>query len=141
MAVEQQPARSWWERNWKWAVPAGCVALVFLAAGTVNAFFSLMKSSGAYSGALELARSDCEVQARLGMPLRPGWSVSGSVSVAGPSGHAELSIPLRGSQRSGTLYATATKTAGQWHFELLQLAVAGQSSRVDVLAQGRKTCA
>ena len=139
MAQEGKP--SWWGRNWKWVVPLGCLSLVLLALGLVAAVFWLIKSSGAYSEAIERARADCEVQTALGAPVLPGWSVSGSVNVSGPSGHAEFATPLRGTHRSGTLYVTATKTAGEWHFELLQVAPAGRTARIDLLPAGRKRCA
>lgn len=135
---------SWWQRNWKWVVPVGCATLVVLAAAAVAAVLWLvsigMRSSGAYAEALERARVDCEVQEALGAPVEPGWFVSGSVHVTGPSGEADLAIPLRGPQGSGKLYSTATKAAGRWSFEILEVETPGREDRIDLLAGERRRC-
>jgi Cytochrome oxidase complex assembly protein 1 len=139
-SASQESAQAWWGRNWKWVVPVGClvpIALVLLLFVTV---FSFMKSSVPYRQALDSARVNCAVQNALGTPIAPGRFVSGSINVNGPSGTAELSIPLQGSRTSGTLYVTATKAAGLWRFDLLQVAVPGRSERIDLLAKTGETC-
>jgi hypothetical protein len=135
---------SWWQRNWKWVVPVGCATLVVLAAAAAAGLLWLVslgvRSSGAYEEALEQARADCEVQAALGAPVEPGWLVSGSVNVTGPSGQADLAIPLKGPQSSGKLYLAATKTAGRWTFEVLEVEAPGRDDRIDLLAGDRRRC-
>jgi Cytochrome oxidase complex assembly protein 1 len=139
-STSQESAQAWWGRNWKWVVPVGClvpIALVLLLVATV---FSFMKSSVPYRQALDSARVNCAVQNVLGTPIAPGRFVSGSINVSGPSGAAALSIPLKGSRTSGTLYVTATKAAGLWRFDLLQVAVSGNGERIDLLAKDRRAC-
>ncbi len=142
--MEPERPRSWWERNWKWFVPVGCATLLLLVAAAVAALFALIlgavRSSDAYAQGLARARGDCEVQRALGAPVAPGWWVGGSVNVTGPSGNADLSIPLRGSTGSGTLYLTATKAAGRWSFAVLEVEVAGRAERIDLRADGRARC-
>ncbi len=136
--------QSAWQRNWKWIVGLGCFSMIVLAVAFVAvlawAVSTGMRSSDAYREAVDRAATDCEVQARLGTPLSPGWFTSGSINVSGPSGHADLSIPLNGKVSKGTLYATAAETAGQWHFEVLEVEVAGQSERVKLMDEDRKKC-
>lgn len=136
----QQSAESWWSHNWKWVVPVGCLAPVLLLLLVVATAFSFMKRSTPYTQALDSARVDCGVQQALGTPVEAGWMVSGSVNVSGPSGHAELAIPLQGSRAKGTLYVTATKAAGQWRFDLLQVGVEGRGERIDLLSKNRQPC-
>ncbi|MBP1641683.1 MAG: hypothetical protein H6Q03_352 [Acidobacteria bacterium] len=142
--MEPQVQRSWWERNWKWVVPAGCGTVVVLAAivagGMVGLLFGAMKKSDAYARGLERARADCEVQRELGAPVEAGFFTGGSIQVTGPSGHAELSIPLSGAAAKGTLYVHATKEAGRWTFELLEVEVAGRAERIDLLPEDRPVC-
>ena len=138
--ASQQTSQAWWGRNWKWVVPVGClvpIGLVLLIFATV---FSFMKSSVPYQRALDSARVNCAAQNALGTPIAPGRFVSGSINVNGPSGTAALSIPLTGSRGSGTLYVTATKAAGLWRFDLLQVAVQGRSERIDLLSKNREPC-
>jgi hypothetical protein len=93
-----------------------------------------MRSSWAYTHAVELAESNPEVLEALGEPLETGWLATGSIEVSGPSGEAELAIPIKGPRGSGTLYVIASKRAGQWAFELVQLEVEGRPERIDLLA-------
>jgi hypothetical protein len=135
---------SWWQRNWKWFLPVGCATLAALAVAAAAGLLWLVslgiRSSGAYEEALARARADCELQAALGAPVEPGWLVSGSVDVTGPSGQADLAIPLAGARGSGTLYLTATKTAGRWAFELLEVEVEGRDARIDLRGEDRRPC-
>ena len=73
------------------------------------------------------------VHADLGEPVKAGWLVSGNVNVNGPSGEANLSVPLSGPHGKGTLYLTAHKRAGRWEYEVLEVEVEGRQDRIDLL--------
>lgn len=122
----------------KWVV-LGCGGLVVVVALVVWGFVALimgsLKQSDAYKEALAALRADSAAVEALGEPIEPGFFLSGSVDVSGPSGEAELSIPVHGPRGEGKLYLEATKRAGQWEYSLLELAVAGQEARIDLLAE------
>jgi hypothetical protein len=132
--------RGWWERHWRWAVPLGCAGLVAVPVLLVVSFFFLLvggiKSSWAYSNALEAARTNAWVVEELGEPIETRWFVSGSINVSGSSGEAEFTIPLKGPRNTATLYVVAEKEAGEWRFELLEIVIAGQDDRIDLLTAG-----
>jgi hypothetical protein len=50
--MNQPQGRNWWDRNWKWFVPVGCLGSLILFLGFIAAImllvFGMMKSSGAY---------------------------------------------------------------------------------------------
>lgn len=135
--MDTPPQKSWWARNWKWAVPSVVlgVALVFVIVGGAALLLvsSSYRSSWAYSNAVELAGSNAEVAAALGEPVEPGWWVTGAISVSGQSGGADLTIPLRGSRERGTLYVVAEKPAGEWLFTTAEVEVPGRQERIDLL--------
>jgi hypothetical protein len=137
MEPGKQP--NWWGRNWKWAVPVGCLGSLLLMAafcvGTFAIILGLMRSSWAYSEGVELARHNKTVVAMLGEPIQSGWLVSGSINISGPSGDAHLAIPLYGPKRRGTLYVGAHKLADQWRFDRATVKLDGQSEPIDLLAQ------
>lgn len=130
--------RNWWERNWKWLVPVGCLTVVLLfVAGfalVITFVFGMMKQSSAYSEALEIARADPAVVAALGTPIEDGFMVSGNISENGPSGRAELSIPVSGPRGTATIYVEADKSAGAWKFKTLIAELDAGNERIDLLA-------
>lgn len=138
--MEQPPQRSWWSRNWKWALPVGCVLPVLLCGGGIAVFFFLIygavtgaiKSSDAYAESMAQARSNPEVVAALGEPIESGMWISGRFSVNGPSGSLDVSIPISGPKGSGTLHVIGTRSAGRWQYSLMAVEIPGRAGRIDV---------
>jgi hypothetical protein len=138
----QPPQRSWWGRNWKWVVPVGCLSPLLLCGGCValivGIVFGALKGSWAYSEGLELARHNKTVVEKLGEPLQADWLVTGSIRINGPTGDAQLNIPLVGPKNSGTLTVVAHKRADQWQFEQAEVQIKGDPARIDLLADEKK---
>lgn len=129
--------KSWFERNWGCLIPVGCLAALVAFGAFVAVVAGIatlgMRSSDAYKDAVAQASVHPAVLAELGPPIESGWFASGSVRVSGPSGDADLAIPLSGSLREGTLYAVGTKSAGRWTFSTLELEVEGKPTRIPLL--------
>ena len=129
--------KSWFSRNWKWFIPTLILGLVLLLAlfvgGLLTFVFGLLKSSEPYQHPVAVASSNPDVVRELGAPISPAWYVSGSVSVSGSSGEADLDIPLHGSLHSGTLYVIAKKTDGVWKYTKLRVFVEGHESPIELL--------
>ena len=138
-AYGARESTSWWRSNWKWVVPVGClgmlVALGALVAVILVIVFSAIKSSEPADYAARSARADPRVHAELGQPVDVGFFVSGSVNSSGPSGNADLSLPLSGPKGTGTLYVVARKQSGQWQYSALGLAVDGKPGRINLLTE------
>ena len=133
----QTQKKGWWGRNWKWVVPVGCLGLFVLFAAFLSGLFFLIfgiiKSSDVYKDALVRVKANPVVQDRLGQPMEAGLIVTGSINVNGPSGEANLAIPISGPKGKGTVYVGATKSAGQWTFATLVVEVRKTGERIDVL--------
>lgn len=108
---------SWLRKNWKMVtlilVGTGTLFCAFIAAIFMIVFGS-MKQSGAYQLALSRANATPAVVTQIGQPLKGGWFITGNIHTSGPSGHAELAIPLSGTRGKGTLYTIADKQLGEW---------------------------
>lgn len=128
---------TWLNQNMGWVVSVGCLSIVMLGCLFVMSIFGVattaMKSSDAYAIALSAAEHDPTVIAELGAPLQVGFFVSGSVRVSNGKGHADLSIPVSGSVRSGKVIAVAEKAAGAWTFSKLNVTVNGRPGVLDLL--------
>lgn len=139
-----QPQRSWWSRNWKWVVPVGCLVLILpvlaLAGfiGTILAVvFGSIKSMDVYQEALARAQSHPAVIEAIGEPVEDRWWMTGQMDADGPSASADIAIPLRGPKGKATLYAVATKSAGRWTYQTLEVEVDGRPERIDLLEAER----
>lgn len=94
--------------------------------------FGLMKSSAAYSGALDRARASPEVRGALGAPIEDGLFVTGQINVSGPTGKAELSFPIKGPRGRATVYVAASKSLGEWHFEHVIVEIDKNGERIEL---------
>ena len=134
--------KGWWGRNWKWFVPTGCLTMLALVAGGIflilSLVFGMMKSSDAYKQAMVKVRASTAVSAALGTPIKESFFTTGSVNVSGPSGRAELAIPISGPKGSGTVYVKATKSGGKWSFTKLLVAIDEADITIDLLEGGSK---
>lgn len=141
-SVPLSPAPNWWQRNWKWFVPVGCLSIVLLfvafAGSVVLIVFSAVKSTGVYKDALTRAKAHPAVIEALGSPVTDGFLVSGNTNVNGAAGETNLSIPVSGPKGKGTIYVAATKSLGQWNYSGLTFEIAKTHQRIDLL-QGSTT--
>ncbi|KFE63010.1 cytochrome c oxidase assembly factor Coa1 family protein [Hyalangium minutum] len=125
------PQRSWWSRNWKWAVPVGCLGLMAsccgftLLAGALG--WNFVTNNPASTRALEIARADSEVQAVLGTPIETHpLKQQSNVHYANGQSRAEATIELDGPKEDGVLRMEAVKSNDEWVYEVLEVEVPGQ---------------
>ncbi|MFP2925302.1 cytochrome c oxidase assembly factor Coa1 family protein [Pyxidicoccus sp. 3LG] len=130
------PQRGWWGRNWKWAVPVGCLGILAscgcLGAILVGAGLSSLTKVGAYTEAVAIATSDEEVRARLGPPIDSSWPRQSSVNSANGRTEARYSIPLDGAKTDGTLHVEAEQDGGgEWRYSTLEVELE-DGTRIDL---------
>ncbi len=111
--------------------------IVGLVAGIFFFIMSQFRSSPVFVEALKAAQADPRVVAELGTPIEAGWLITGSLEEQGLSGDANLSIPISGPRKSGTLYAAARKGNGVWQFYTLAVQVEGQAQIITLEWDGR----
>ena len=118
-------------------MPTGCCFAPLLIGACFAAFlvlvvFSALKQSDAYKIAVARAKGDSRVMAALGTPIEEGWYLSGTTNVNGASGDANISIPISGPKGKGTIYAIATKSAGEWTYSKLQVKIDSSGETIDL---------
>src|SRR5574341_817497 len=89
-------------------------ALILLCGVGIAAFVLAMvfgvtfRMSGSYRQALAAVQSDPAVVEALGAPIEPGWApITGSLSCGGGECHADYTVPIHGSKKSGRLRVTS----------------------------------
>ena len=130
------PPTNWFGRNWKWVVPIGCLLPVLCIGGCALAIFffamGAMKQSDAYKMALARAQTNPALIEAIGSPSLQTGIVPGNTNVNGPTGEANLSIPLSGPKGKATLYVEARKSADLWTFQKLTAKIEKTSERIDL---------
>ena len=112
----------------------GCAAVVLV--GVVGIFvmvvsiflfvMTIMKSNDVFAHAMERTRSSPAVAEIIGSPVEDGLLARGNISTSGPSGEADLSIPVTGPHGEGVVNVVATKRAGNWTYETLTFESGGR---------------
>lgn len=135
------PHQGWWSRNWKWAVPLGCLGMLgscfCFAAIAVGWGYWSFKDMGAYTEAIAEAQEDPHVQQALGGTFKPGFPSNTQVSSRNGHTHAEFTVPLDGPKADGSLHAVADKDGEEWTFSTLYVQLE-DGSRIDLLDQGEQ---
>ena len=126
--------KSWFSRNWKWLVPVILIVACGLPLALMGAVFAAMKNSDAAKESVFQAQTNSQVVNQLGTPIAEGWLVSGSVSTSTTSGDADLAVPISGPKGRAKIYVTAHKVAGAWNYSVMEVAIAGSSERINLLA-------
>ena len=130
------PPTNWFGRNWKWVVPLGClVPVLFLGGCALTIFFfamGVLKQTDAYKTALARAQANPAVIEAIGSPILQTGIVPGNTNVNGPTGEANLSIPLSGPKGKATLYVEARKSADLWTFQKLTAKIEKTGERIDL---------
>jgi hypothetical protein len=120
------------QRGWAIAGAVVWTVLIAFAAAMFLVVSAIIKDSDAYKLGVEKLQANPQAMAALGPPLKFGFP-SGSVQTSGPSGEAELAIPVEGRNASGVLYLEATKKMGSWTANRLELQVEGRAERIDLI--------
>lgn len=130
---DESGKRVWWILG---GCLGGCLLVLLLIGGCVGliggGLFFGMRSSDAYQQALAAAQSDPRLIEALGEPIESGWLVSGSISVNGATGDADLAIPIEGPKGKAKLYVEATKSAGSWEFLRLEAVVEETGEHIEL---------
>ena len=117
-------SQTWLQRNTKWivlgAVALGITLLGLFIAAILMLVTTAMRSNDVYREALTRAQNHPALIERLGTPIEPGFFTSGSINTAGPSGSADLAIPIHGPRGEATINVVAEKRGGTWIYESMR---------------------
>jgi hypothetical protein len=122
-------------RRWIFWVAVVFLVMAAIAGAIVWGISSALKSSDVYNQAVAKVNANAEAVRLLGAPITAGFPM-GSLQVSGPSGGAQLSIPVEGPRTKGTIYLEATKELGAWRFDAIELQVDGRDERIDLGSSG-----
>lgn len=139
---EQVQQKSWFSRNWMWAVPtAGCgcgclVIILIFVFGIGAAFFGVSKlidNAEPVEYALEQAENNEKVRTILGESIEKYGIPSGNISLDNHDGSVDFSIPIKGEKGKGTLVVKGKKSSGDWSYESMYVRVKETQEKINLL--------
>ena len=140
--MEEIKHESWFQRNWKWAVPVGgcgcgCLVVILLFVFGIGAtIFGLSKAfddSTPVKYATELASNNPDVIENLGESIEKNGIPSGNISLSNDNGEIDFSIPVKGSKGEGTIVIRGIKTDGNWVYEDLYVLIKETQEQINLL--------
>jgi Cytochrome oxidase complex assembly protein 1 len=108
----------------------GCFLLGFLVPAIVE---FAAKRSDPYKLAVETAHRNPQFIDALGAPASEGWFFEEEEHLGNPV-RAEMSIPVHGRTRTGTLLVQAIKESGHWRLTQLALELTKPDENTDLLS-------
>lgn len=122
----------------RWAIAGAIVSAVSIGAIVAGAIFFLtaIKNDTLFVAGLREVQHNQRAIDALGEPIHHGFGFSGTFETTGPTGKADLMMPVEGSKNKGTIYLKAEKQEGHWHTQVLRLQVDGQSQSIDLEPPG-----
>jgi hypothetical protein len=140
--MEEVKEESWFQRNWKWAVPVGgcgcgCIVLILIFVfGIGAAFFGVSKmfnESTPIKYATEEAFKNPIVIEKLGNNLEKTGIPSGNISLNDNNGEIDMSFSIKGSKGKGTVTVRGMKTNGVWAYEDLYVFIKDTQEQINLL--------
>lgn len=121
--------RSWFERNWLWAVPLlGCLSVLVLpmcvCGGCMGALCATMRGqTSVMMDGVTRATTHPEVIAALGEPVRPSVPKNTQMRQNDDVGFIDVHVPLEGPKGTGVLHIVASGKDDAWTFQVLDVTI------------------
>ncbi|MBF0597753.1 cytochrome c oxidase assembly factor Coa1 family protein [Faecalibacter rhinopitheci] len=120
---------SWFTRNWKWALPLGCLSTIGLfVVGII--LFGIIGFSKIFNGnndvkskAIDLINNEQVIVQQLGSPIDSNGMMQGAISTTNDGGNADISVPLKGPNGTGTTFIKAVKVNDEWNYERIAVQI------------------
>ena len=135
--MEEYKRKSWFSRNWGWALGGGCLSLIVIAvlviSGIVYKVSDAVKESEPYTHAYTKTIENERVIEFLGTPIETNGMGSTSYKYANGSTSAELVIPIKGPKDEGNIIVDAEKINDEWAYNLLYVKIDGETETINLL--------
>lgn len=132
------PQKSWFARNWGWAVPVGgCLTIIILffifLGSLIFGVSELITESVPYQDAIKKVNEDEYVINILGEPIETDGMMNGNLSYKNSKGLADISIPIKGPKGGAELYLVGTKENNQWTYTEMYVIIEETDEQIDLL--------
>ncbi|WP_297694447.1 cytochrome c oxidase assembly factor Coa1 family protein [uncultured Eudoraea sp.] len=122
------PEKSWWNRNWSWALPLGGCLTVLIIIGVVigSVFFSvtsMLDDSVPLEYALNKINEDPEIIEQMGFPIEKNGMIQGEFNWVNGEKVTDIKVPIAGPEDSGTLFIKASARDDIWTYHEIKVVI------------------
>lgn len=140
--MEEYNQKSWFSRNWPWALPVGCCSgclLMFVLfiggiGATIFTVFDEIKEMSPLEDVLIIVNKNEKAKEILGENIISKGFPNGNISLSNDDGEVKFSIPIKGEKGEGTLYVNGIRANKKWIYEDLYIIIKETAAQVDLLA-------
>ncbi|MGB5941575.1 MAG: cytochrome c oxidase assembly factor Coa1 family protein [Leeuwenhoekiella sp.] len=134
------PEKTWWQRNWKWAVPSlGCLTIIIAIVAAVGfgafTFFNKIKSASGDDAIMEKVATSALAKKYLGTPIEEDGFGNRSVNLQNDTKTVEATLPVKGPKGDGILKVKSTTYGDTTIYEILTLQVKEPPRVIDLLEE------
>ncbi|WP_161555242.1 cytochrome c oxidase assembly factor Coa1 family protein [Dokdonia sinensis] len=130
--------RSWWQRNWKWALPTGgCLTIIIIAVSFIGyGVYKVADKLGdetsvfAFINVITKVQKNPEVIAALGRPIN---IEDNDYDPEMNTNQMNLEMDLRGKKANGVLRVNALKVNDEWDYKVFTVTVEDSGEVIDLL--------
>ena len=143
--MEEQIKKSWWKRNWKWALPTGgCLTIIiigvaFVGYGVYQVADKISNNSSlfAFIDVVQEVQKSPETREALGAPIRFDGLEDENYDPEDNS-HLDLDFEIQGAQHDGQLRVIADKAEDGWHYNIFTITVKETGEVIDLKDQANE---
>jgi hypothetical protein len=137
MNNELLPEKSWWNRNWSWALPVGgCLTVLIIIGVAIGSVFfsvtSMLDDSVPLEYALKKINDDPGIVEQMGFPIEKNGMIQGEFNWVNGEKIADMKVPIKGPADSGTLFIKASERDDTWTYHEIRVVVK-ENEELDLL--------
>ncbi len=128
MNNELLPEQGWWKRNWSWVLPiGGCLTVLIIIGVSIGSIFfgvsTMLEDSVPLEYALEKINADPDIVEQMGSPIEKNGIIQGEFNWTDDEKSADMNVPIKGPEDSGTLFIKATAKGDNWTYHEIRVVV------------------
>ncbi|WP_299715369.1 cytochrome c oxidase assembly factor Coa1 family protein [uncultured Tenacibaculum sp.] len=139
--MNERPQKSWFGRNWPWALPVGCcsgcliliLVFVFGLGAAIFGFVNEFVDASPLDEVIELAKQNERVVELLGEDIDSEGFPNGNISIKDDGGEVDFLIEIAGDKGEGNLVVKGIRVDGKWVYEELYVLIKETGEQINLL--------
>lgn len=132
--------KNWWQRNWKWVMPVGALALIFIILNVINIggmpdFAQAYNDPELCQNAVDMANKNERVNTVLGTiePIDKLAIMEGNAKYSNKGNAVDITARITGTKGSAKMDFSADKVAGKWQYKWIKIRIKKPEEQIRIV--------